>query len=191
MARFHYSYSTGADLLPEGAYMLRILEAIEQESSKGSDMIKLKLTTVPQNKYIWDYLVFHPKSAWVIQAFCRSSGLELPINEADVDLNPKDCLSRICYAELVHERGQDGRTRLVVERYLTRQEALKINPALQKVPLPDDAPPGKKLGPVASGSRVPDVTGARPDPDAEPDDIPFRSRIYRDVSTNRLNRRVM
>jgi single-stranded DNA-binding protein len=29
-----------------------------------------------------------------------------------------------------------------------------------------------------------------PDLDAEPDDIPFRTRIYKDVRTSKLNRRV-
>jgi hypothetical protein len=146
MGRFHYSYSNGEDLLSEGAYMLRVLEAV---------------------------LVFHPKSAWVIQDFCRSSGLELPAQEADINLNPEDCLRRICYAELVHERGRDGRTRLAVERYLTRKEALERNPGLAKVKAPADAPASKKLDRAGIGLSVPAATGANRDLDAEPDDIPF------------------
>jgi hypothetical protein len=171
MARFHCSHSNGEDLLPAGAYMLRVLEATEQESSKGSDMIKLKMATVPHDRYVWDYLVFSEKAFWVIADFCRSSGLELPLEESDIDLYPHDCLRRICYAELIHERGRDGKDRLQVERYVTRQEALELNPALIQVKVPADAPTPKKLQKVGTALAV--RQGNNQETEVEPDDIPF------------------
>jgi hypothetical protein len=171
MARFHTSHSNGEDLLPQGVYLLRVLEATEQKSSRDSEMIKLKMATIPHDRYVWDYLVFSEKAFWVIADFCRSSGLQLPVEESEVDLYPHDCLRRVCYAELVHERGRDGKTRLAVERYVTRKEALELNPALIQVKVPADAPVPKKL--QQAGIALVARQGSNQETEVEPDDIPF------------------
>jgi hypothetical protein len=137
-------------------------------------MIKLKLTTIPHDRYVWDYLVFSDRSLWAIEDFCRSAGLQLPQEESDVNLNPRDCAGRICYAELIHETGRDGKTRLKRERYVTRPEALKLNPALLKIELPSDAPRPKKLGKAETASTTPVASRTiNQEDEVEPDDIPF------------------
>jgi hypothetical protein len=170
MARFHTSSNRNTPLLPAGVYMLKVIDCTETVSTNGSDMFKLKLATIPHDRYVYDYLVFTPNSSWVIADFCRSSGLELPDTEADIDIHPNDCLQRVCYAELVHEVGKDGKTRLSVERYITRQQALGINPALAQISAPENAPPPKKLqkavGPLA-------VTTTSQDTEVDQDDTPF------------------
>src|SRR5215467_2118148 len=181
MARFHTSSDSNNNLLPAGVYMLKVIDCTETVSTNGSDMFKLKLATIPHDRYVYDYLVFNPNSFWVIADFCQSSGLELPDKEADIDIYPNDCLLRVCYAELVHELGRDGKTRLSVERYLSRKEAIGINPALAHVNVPTGTPPPRKLqksgiGPVASeagpnSSLAP--VGISHDTEVEPDDIPF------------------
>jgi hypothetical protein len=125
--------------------------------------------------------VFHPKAVWVIADFCRSSGLELPDHEADVDIHPNDCLSRACYAELVHELGRDNKTRLSVKRYLSRNEAIGLNPGLGRMNVPTGTPPPKKLqkagtGPLTSGAGLDwssARTGISQDTEVEPDDVSF------------------
>src|SRR5262245_60545724 len=133
MARFNTSSDSNNNLLPAGVYMLKVIDCTETVSKNGSDVFKLKLTTVPHDRHVSDFLVFTPNSFWVIGDFCRSSGLELPDKEADIDIQPNDCLLRVCYAELVHEVGRDGKTRLSVQRYLGRDKAIGINPALLRV----------------------------------------------------------
>jgi hypothetical protein len=186
MPTFRSSNSSGSGLLPPNAYILQCINCTETVSSKGSQMFKLQLTTigtVPNDRWVYDFLVFHPNSDWVIQDFCRSAGLEVPIQEADIGLKPDDCILRVCYAKLVHERGRDGKTRLAVERYITRQEAIKLNPDLAGIALPKNAPAAKKLRPVSpTGDTPPSVpaparkqslTTAKDGMDIEPDDIPF------------------
>jgi len=181
MARFHTSSDSNNNLPPAGVYMLKVIDCTETVSTSGSVMFKLKLATIPHDRYAYDYLVFNPNSFWVITDFCRSSGLELPDREADIDIYPSDCLLRVCYAELVHELGRDGKTRLSVERYMSRQEAVGINPGLARVSVPAGTPSPKKLqkagiGPVASeagpnSSLTPAEISQHTE--IEPDDIPF------------------
>ena len=161
--------------------MLKVIDCTETVSTNGSDMFKLKHTTIPHDRHVYDYLVFNPNSFWVITDFCRSSGLELPDHQADIDIYPNDCLLRVCYAELVHELGRNGKTRLSVERYLSRQEAIGINSALARVNVPTGTPPPRKLqkagiSPVtseagANSSLTPG--GMSQDTEVEPGDIPF------------------
>src|SRR5262245_43016344 len=107
--------------------------------------------------------------------------LELPDEEADVDIQPNDCVLRVCYAELVHEVGRDGKTRLSAERYLSRKEAISINPALVRVNAPCSTLPPKKrqkawVDPLTSAAAVDSSlapTGISQDKEVEPDDIPF------------------
>ena len=181
MARFKASSNPNNELLPAGIYMLKVIECTETVSTNGSDMFKLKLATVPHDRYLYDYLVFHPKAAWVIADFCRSSELGLPDHEADIDIQPYDCLRRVCYAELAHELGRDGKTRLSVERYLSRNEAIASNSALMRVPVPAGTPPPKKLGKARIGPAASETgpnssltpPGISQDTEIEPDDIPF------------------
>jgi hypothetical protein len=107
--------------------------------------------------------------------------LSCPTWKTDINIYPNDCLLRVCYAELAHELGKDGKTRLSVERYLSRQEAIGINSALARVNVPTSTPPPRKLqkagiGPVtseagANSSLTPG--GISQDTEVEPDDIPF------------------
>jgi hypothetical protein len=195
MARFTTFSSAGEDLLPPDAYILQVLECNEQVSSKGSDMFKLKLTTIPHDKFVWDFLVFHPNSEWVVRDFCHSAGLELPAKECELGLDPSDCVLRICYAHLIHEQGRDGKIRLSVDRYISRQEAIETNPELAQIPLPKNIPAPKKLSALPGTTESP-LSAARKrasaqrvaPQDAEPDDIPFRTTIYREVWRCRLNR---
>jgi hypothetical protein len=174
MARFHTSSNRNTPLLPAGVYMLKVIDCTETVSTNGSDMFKLKLATIPHDRYVYDYLVFTPNSSWVIADFCRSSGLELPDTEADIDIHPNDCLQRVCYAELVHELSRDGKTRLSVERYLSRNEALTSNSALVRVNVPAGTPPPKKLQKAGTETGAnSSLNRAAISQDVEPDDIPF------------------
>jgi len=181
MARFHTSSDSNNNLLSPGVYMLKVIDCTETVSRNGSSMFKLKLVTMLHDRHVYDYLVFNPNSFWVIADFCRSSGFELPDREADIDIYPNDCLLRVCYAELVHELGRDGKTRLSVERYMSRQQAIGINPALVRVDVPAGTPPPKKLQKAGIGPAVSEKSldsgltpaGIRQDTEVEPDDTPF------------------
>jgi hypothetical protein len=99
--------------------------------------------------------------------------LSCPTWKTDINIYPNDCLLRVCYAELAHELGKDGKTRLSVERYIVRQEALELNPTLARVKVPSNAPASKKLQKTNNSSAAATTTTADPDLKVEPDDIPF------------------
>jgi hypothetical protein len=144
-------------------------------------MFKLKQTTVPEDRWVFDYLIFSPKTFWVIRDFCWSSGLELPDHEADIDIYAGDCLLRVCYAELFHELGNDGKTRLKVKRYMSRADAIELNPSLTRVAVPSNAPPPKRLQKTEIAAVKSDAspnsslapTRISHDTEVERDDIPF------------------
>ena len=69
--------------------------------------------------------------------------------------------------------GRDGKTRLSVERYIARQEALDSNPDLVRVKVPSNAPPPKKLQKVVGNFAVTTASPVNQDTEVEADDIPF------------------
>jgi single-strand DNA-binding protein len=112
-----------------------------------------------------------------------------------------------------------GKTAEVAQQYLTKGRGVFIEGRLQ-LDTWDDKQSGQKrsklkvvgehiefLGSRQSGGQGEATSGSKPtdrrpapaprphpardpDLDAEPDDIPFRTRIYKDVRTSKLNRRV-
>jgi hypothetical protein len=123
-----------------GVYVAKIITAKEKISENGNDMLVMKLM-IPDGRSIGSVLTFVPAAQPVINAFCDSAELRKPA-EADiaVDLRAADCLNRYVYVTIsVETDGQTGAQPKVI-RFLTREEALAINPELAKVQLREQAP---------------------------------------------------
>ena len=83
----------------------------------------------------------------------------------------------------------------------TGQKRSRLKVVAESLQFLGPKPAGQGTTPEASGSKPsdnkrqapatrPSKPDRDPDLDAEPDDIPFRTRIYKDVRTSKLNRRV-
>lgn len=106
------SYKSGDNARPEyvqsGEYNVEVINAEECVSSKGNDMIELRLKSLPDGAIFFDHLVFAENSAWKIDAFRASIGEEI-IPGQEVDLHADDLI------------GKQGRARLIVEEYNGRK----------------------------------------------------------------------
>jgi hypothetical protein len=64
--------------VPAGDYTLRVIEAKEDTSKSGNDMIKLSLAVVKEDGTngvrLFDYLVFTEASRWKVDAFLQACG---------------------------------------------------------------------------------------------------------------------
>ena len=171
-------------IVPEGAHLCKVSKAIKKVSKSNNDMIVLQLE-IPDGRRLKCWLVFTDKMHWYINNFCDSAELiRPPEKDAEILLEPKHCLGRYCYPVVKHEEDDQGEPRAKVARFLTREEALKRNPELQRIGLHPQAPlelprmEPFKAGPTEFGKPGGSNTGpsrppADPDLDAEPDDIPF------------------
>ena len=89
--------------VPPGDYRLRVLEATEDTSKTGNDMIKLKLRVVLPNgddgPSLFDYLVFTESSFWKVDHFLKSCGRH-PGEGEEVELNVGGMAGWECTATL-------------------------------------------------------------------------------------------
>lgn len=110
--------------VPPGEYTLRVVEAEEDTSKNGNDMIKLTLVVVKDNgkdgPRLFDYLVFSESSFWKIDTFLKSAG-EHPGEGASVDLAAEKCIGWTVRAKLKIE-SYDGRESNKIESYLFEDE---------------------------------------------------------------------
>jgi len=117
--------STGIDpmntmpLMPDGWYTLKIMEAEEQKSKNGNDMILCKCRPVNEPNYqeieIWHYVVFIPKgnkgdgiSVWFRKC------IEVPYGGNDV-IDADDWVGKKFKAYVV-QSTYDGKTRNKIDR---------------------------------------------------------------------------
>jgi hypothetical protein len=121
-----------------GVYVAKVIAAKEKISENGSYMLVMKLM-IPDGRTIGSVLTFVPAAQPVINAFCYSADLRKPANpDVAVDLNASHCLGRYLYIT-VKTDNQPG-TQPKVTRFLTREEALAINPELTKLTLKEQTP---------------------------------------------------
>jgi hypothetical protein len=123
--------------LPEGDYDFEVLAAEEALSSKGSDMIKLKVKafsgSVETN--IFDYLVFTEKSQWKIYSFCKAVGLAEKFKAGEItDL---DCQGRTGRAHIKVDKSEGYDDKNVIGYYI---EAKAPGKPLSKDEKDDDIP---------------------------------------------------
>lgn len=103
-----------------GDYRLRVVEASEDTSRAGNDMIKLKLRVVRDNGSdgpgLFDYLVFSESAFWKVDTFLKSCGKH-PGEGEEIALDPDDMIGWECMATLSVET-YDGKKSNKVAAYL-------------------------------------------------------------------------
>jgi len=108
-----FTYKSGSAqnqtyFVPAGTYTVRVIEAKEDTSKKGNDMIRLKLRVVLNNGHdgpaLYDYLVVSETAGWKIDQFLSAMG-QHPGEDADVILDADEMV------------GWEGEAELSVEEY--------------------------------------------------------------------------
>lgn len=93
----------GEFFVEPGEYDLRVIEAKQDTSKAGSDMIKLKLRVLKEDgsegPALFDYLVFTGSSFWKVDSFLKSCG-QHPGEGSELDLDPDEMIGWECHASL-------------------------------------------------------------------------------------------
>jgi len=93
-------------ILEPGDYDFIVNDAVEKKSKSGNPMIELKLMvgTHPNEKGVYDYLVFDGKSEWKLDAFLHCIG-RYPGVGVEMEIDPMDFV------------GEKGHVKIKVETY--------------------------------------------------------------------------
>ena len=138
-------------LLAEGEYPFQVLEASDEKSKKGNDMIKLKLDVFgPHSSFhVYDY-ISDAFMAHKLRHFCYSVGLEASYN--DGSLTSGQCIGHEGYVRIAIEDAANGyKAKNVVDDYVFK--ATEAEAAIPKA--------------------QPEAQAEAPAVDAEGDDVPF------------------
>ena len=140
MPTFKPFTNNATSIVPSGCYLGRVAEARERLSNNGNETIVMRVQLAGSG-VLSCILTFVPKAEVAISAFCRSAGMVFPSgDDAEVKLTAADCLGRHLYVIVAVESDQLTGTVSRISRFLAREEALIINPALSKVVLKEQAP---------------------------------------------------
>jgi hypothetical protein len=100
--------SSSEFFVPAGDYKFKVVEATEDTSKAGNEMIKLKLKPqMPDGREgpsFFDYLVFNEKSFWKVDAFLKSCD-QHPGEGEETDIKAEDLI------------GYEGEVSLTVETF--------------------------------------------------------------------------
>lgn len=107
--------------VPAGDYTLRVLEAKEDTSKNGNDMIKLSLAVVKEDGTsgvrLFDYLVFTDASRWKIDSFLMAAGKH-PGEGKSLDLDTDAMIGWECEATLAIDK-HEGKESNKIAAYLS------------------------------------------------------------------------
>jgi hypothetical protein len=139
-----------APLLPEGEYVGQArkvslewskLKPLPGKKSESVQMFKIPLH-LPDGKSITKFARVTEDTGWVFETIIKSGELVAPEGEEFV-LTPDDLEGRRFYFCVKHEQ-RNGAT-LANVRFHTKTWACQINPALEGVSFPNEAPRGASL----------------------------------------------
>ena len=103
-----------------GDYQLRVIEAQEDTSKAGNEMIKLRLRVIKDDgtdgPALFDYLVFNEASFWKVNAFLKACDRH-PGEGKSIDIEAEDCIGWECEATLCVET-YEGKKSNKVTSYL-------------------------------------------------------------------------
>lgn len=108
--------------VPPGDYTLRVIDAAEDTSKEGNDMIRLRLRVIHdddgrEGPVLFDYLVITPKAAWKIDQFLAACG-HAPDEGEEVHLDVGHMIGWECRAELAETAWQNRKNNKVLNYLL-------------------------------------------------------------------------
>jgi hypothetical protein len=162
-------------LLPEGDYSFKVMDCRGLDiEDNGNEKVSLVLYIQDRDIFVYLYEGQGRKGPFdMISPFLKAIGQRPTADQVN---DPK------YWAGL---KGKTGRCRLKIERQQGgKYDGKEVNKVAYWIY--PDAPPHRAPS-AAATSRAPAAASTTDD---IPDDIPFRTRIYRDVRTSRLNKTV-
>jgi hypothetical protein len=93
------------NLIDEGQYKYKVVEAVDTVSRSGDDQIKLTLLIIDKQgneRKVKDYL--NPKMIHKIKHFCDSNNLKEKYSQGN--LEAKDCFGKIGILDLIIQKGK-------------------------------------------------------------------------------------
>lgn len=132
-----------------GVHVARIVKAKERVSEAGNTMLIMTAKFLDHSE-LGFVITFVPKAAKLVGFFCRSCGLELPEGAGvEVEIRPEDVEGRVFYP-VVELDGDGLEATPRVTRFLSRAEALSVNPKLAEIRVQEQSP--RTLRAVNGGS---------------------------------------
>jgi hypothetical protein len=166
-----------APLLPEGEYVGQARKVSLEWSkpkplpngkkSESVQMFKIPLH-LPDGKSITSFARVTPDTGWVFESIVKSGELVAPESEGYV-LTPDDLEGRRFYFGVKHEQW-NGAT-LANVRFHSKTYACQLNPALEGVTFPNEAPRGAPLraaNPSVPSNEQPPEAGSTAPQDPQP-----------------------
>jgi hypothetical protein len=142
--------SQNATLPAPGLYAARIDGArLDVSKASGSDMLVMRLKLLPDAGEVRAYLPFSARTRVVLERFCKSCGLIFPADGSEIFIEPNQVLGRFVYTEVGHYEWK-GRLHAKAVRYLSRRQALAVNPDLDETGVRGQTPIQLEAFPVSA-----------------------------------------
>lgn len=107
---------TGRDPLPEGIYILEVLEAEEKTSATGKPMIAVKFKEQETGNFVFANFVLLAENLWFLKSFLEAMGVEV-----GDDMDSTDIVDKIIGAEVkakLTQREYNGQVSNNVKNFL-------------------------------------------------------------------------
>lgn len=129
------------EAISNGVYAAKVLTAKTGISARGNEYLTMRLELCPSKERISSTLTFVAGADTVISCFCSSIGLLRPARGAEYDLTPTDVIGRHLYIIISSEPDPDtGDLVAHVVRFVTRDDAIRRNPAISEIQLQPQEP---------------------------------------------------
>lgn len=129
------------NLLPEGVYDFEVMDAKDQRSKAGNEMIAIKLrlwASDGSERHVYDYLM--ESMAFKLKHFADVSGLSTQY--AAGRLSAQDCLNGSGKLKLIIKKDKTGQyaDQNAVKDYVTEKKEIAPAPSNNEAPVEDDVP---------------------------------------------------
>src|SRR6516165_7850750 len=135
MPRF-LTRATTHDVIPDGVYVFKIVQATERVSENGNEMLVMKLS-LPDGRTIPTTITFVEKSRVLVNAFVESCELTNPPgNDVETELRAEHVRGRYLYAVVVNDVSDPASEPIPkIVRFISREAAILKNPSIADIQL--------------------------------------------------------
>ena len=135
MPRF-LTRATTHDVIPDGVYVFKIVQATERVSENGNEMLVMKLS-LPDDRTIPTTITFVEKSRVLVNAFVESCELTKPSgNDVQTELCAEHVRGRYLYGVVVNDISEPASDPIPkIVRFISREAAILKNPSIADIQL--------------------------------------------------------
>jgi hypothetical protein len=135
MPRF-LTRATTHDVIHDGVYVFKIVQATERVSENGNEMLVMKLS-LPNGRTIPTTITFVEKSRVLVNAFVESCELTKPPgNDVQTELRAEHVRGRYLYGVVVNDVSDPASDPIPkIVRFISRETAILKNPSIADIQL--------------------------------------------------------